>query len=103
MLAVSIPASELEMSAEDEADYTRFKKLLDRVGKPVVISSEGEVSEIIRRRLFEWYGVPKEAKQTIAEYADWVVDPVRGRDTVTLQTCTFPDLLNRLIVRADRV
>ena len=35
--------------------------------------------------------------------ADWVVDPVRGRDTVTLQTCTFPDLLNRLIVRADRV
>ena len=35
--------------------------------------------------------------------ADWVVDPVRGRDTVTLQTCTFPDLLNRLVVRADRV
>ena len=35
--------------------------------------------------------------------AEWVVDPVRGRDTVTLQTCTFPDLLNRLIVRADRV
>jgi sortase A len=34
--------------------------------------------------------------------ADWVVDPVRGRDIVTLQTCTFPDLLNRLIVRADR-
>jgi sortase A len=33
--------------------------------------------------------------------ADWVVDPVRGRDMVTLQTCTFPDLLNRLIVRAD--
>ena len=35
--------------------------------------------------------------------ADWVVDPVRGRDMVTLQTCTFPDLLNWLIVRADRV
>ena len=34
--------------------------------------------------------------------ADWVVDPVWGRDMVTLQTCTFPDLLNRLIVRADR-
>jgi sortase A len=35
--------------------------------------------------------------------ADWVVDPVRRRDMVTLQTCTFPDLLNRLVVRADRV
>ena len=34
--------------------------------------------------------------------ADWVVDPVRGRDMVTLQTCTFSDLLNGLIVRADR-
>ena len=34
--------------------------------------------------------------------ADWAVDPVVGRDMVTLQTCTFPDLLNRLIVRADR-
>ena len=35
--------------------------------------------------------------------ADWAVQPVRGRDMVTLQTCTFPDLKNRLIVRADRV
>jgi sortase A len=34
--------------------------------------------------------------------ADWVVDPVRNRDMVTLQTCTFPNFENRLIVRADR-
>lgn len=34
--------------------------------------------------------------------ADWAVDPVRGRDMITLQTCTFPDLVNRLVVRADR-
>jgi sortase A len=34
--------------------------------------------------------------------ADWAVDPVKDRDMVTLQTCTFPDLVNRLIVRADR-
>ena len=34
---------------------------------------------------------------------DWVVDPVRGRDMVTLQTCTLPDLQRRIIVRADRV
>jgi sortase (surface protein transpeptidase) len=35
--------------------------------------------------------------------AEWAVDPVRGRDMVTLQTCILPDLVNRLIVRADRV
>jgi hypothetical protein len=37
VLAVSIPASELEMSADDQSDYERFKKLLDRVGKAVII------------------------------------------------------------------
>ncbi len=36
VLAVSILASELEMSAEDQSDYERFKKLLDRVGKAVM-------------------------------------------------------------------
>ena len=35
--------------------------------------------------------------------ADWAMQPVRGRDMVTLQTCTMPDFKNRLIVRADRV
>ena len=33
VLAVSIPASELEMTVEDQSEYSRFKKLLDRVGK----------------------------------------------------------------------
>ena len=33
VLAVSIPASELEMSTEDQTDFTRFKKLLDRAGQ----------------------------------------------------------------------
>ena len=74
VLAVSIPASEMEMNAEDEADFTRFKKLLDRLGKAIIMSAEAETSEIIRRRLFEWYGLPDEAKKTVAEYADWIGD-----------------------------
>lgn len=74
VLAVSIPASELEMSDEDEADYTRYKKVLDRLGKPVIMSSEGETSEIIRRRIFEWGGLPDEARKAASEYADWVLE-----------------------------
>jgi len=54
VLVASIPASELEMTAEDLSDYDRFKKMLDRLGKPVVMSAEAETSEIIPRRLFEW-------------------------------------------------
>jgi sortase A len=36
--------------------------------------------------------------------ADWVIDPVRDRDMVTLQTCTYNTFFsNRIVVRADRV
>ncbi|MBI4706258.1 MAG: ATP-binding protein [Deltaproteobacteria bacterium] len=72
VLAVSIPASELEMTAEDQSDFERFKKLLDRVGKAIMMSAEAETSEIIRRRLFEWEGLPHDAKATVREYADWL-------------------------------
>jgi hypothetical protein len=74
VLVVSIPASELEYTSEDEADEQRFKKMLDRVGKPIMMSAEAETSEIIRRRLFEWGGLPSEARPTIAEYADWMLE-----------------------------
>jgi predicted AAA+ superfamily ATPase len=70
VLAVSIPASELEMTAEDQADYTRFKKMLDRLGKAIVMSAEAETSEIIRRRLFDWGGIPDEGRKVAAEYAN---------------------------------
>lgn len=33
----------------------------------------------------------------------WVMGQVRGRDMLTLQTCTGPDFQQRLIVRADRI
>ncbi len=84
VLAVSIPASEMEMTAEDQSDYERFKKMLDRLGKAIVMSAEAEASEIIRRRLFEWderaitgegkVMLPKDALETCNEYGDWVVD-----------------------------
>lgn len=83
-LIASIPASELEMTAEDRSDYERFKKLLDRVGKAVIMSAESETSEIIRRRLFEWdprhvdgngkIMLTTDAVSTCNEYADWLND-----------------------------
>src|SRR5207244_4341963 len=72
------------MSADDQSDFERFKKVLDRLGKAIVMSSDAEISEIIRRRLFEWderavtsegkVMLPKEALATCVEYADWVVE-----------------------------
>src|SRR5260370_23587725 len=72
VLAVSLPSVVDEMTPEDEADFQRFEKLLDRLGKAMIMSAESETSEIIRRRLFEWGGMPYAPKKTPAEYADWV-------------------------------
>jgi predicted AAA+ superfamily ATPase len=48
--------------------------MLDRVGKAVILAVEKEISEIIRRRLFEWGGLPEDGKRTCSKYAEWVVD-----------------------------
>jgi hypothetical protein len=72
VFAVAIPASELEMTEEDHQDYERFKKMLDRLGKAMFMAKEKETTEIIRRRLFDWHGMPDEGKKTIAQYISWI-------------------------------
>lgn len=74
VLAASLPSLADEMTPEDEADFERFQKLLDRLGKAIVMSAEAETAEIIRRRLFEWGGLPDEARKTAGEYADWILE-----------------------------
>lgn len=82
VLAVSVPASEMEMTAEDVADYDRLTKMLDRVGKALTMTAGAETSEIVRRRLFEWDTralnaegrvlLPKDALDVCHEYGRWV-------------------------------
>ncbi|MCG2720478.1 MAG: DUF499 domain-containing protein [Thermodesulfovibrionales bacterium] len=84
VLVVSIPASELSYTDKDEADQQRFKNMLDRLGKAVLMSAEAETSEIIRRRLFEWdpRAVGQNGKVLLTtdaiavcrEYAEWTAD-----------------------------
>lgn len=82
VVAVAIPFSETEMTAEDWEDYRRLTKVLDRLGKPVLLSAEADIPEIIRRRLFEWNEraldaegrvlLPRDAVETCQAYAGWV-------------------------------
>lgn len=74
VLAVSIPSLADEMTPEDESDFDRVDKLLDRLGKAMVMSAETETSEIIRRRLFEWGGLPEEGRKVATEYGDWLLE-----------------------------
>ena len=74
VLCVSIPASELEMNPDDVRDHAALKKLLDRVGKAIMMSAGTEIAEIIRRRLFEWWGMPEDGRKTARAYAEWAVE-----------------------------
>ena len=75
VVCVSIPASEdLEMSPEDVRDFQSLKKMLDRLGKAIMMSADAEIAEIIRRRLFEWDLFDVEAGKVATAYADWAVD-----------------------------
>lgn len=95
VVCVSIPASEdLEMSPEDIRDFQSLKKLLDRLGKAIMMSADTEVAEIIRRRLFEWGGLGDDARKTAAAYADWAIEHGQELSGVTpdqahdlFQTC----------------
>lgn len=85
-VVVSIPASDLEYTADDIADENRFKKMLDRVGKAIMMSADTEMAEIIRRRLFEWHGANEDVKRTATAYAEWSVEhsqELAGIDTDT--------------------
>ena len=72
VVVVSIPKSVDEMTSDDEALYQKVQKLLDRLGKAMLLSAEGDICEIIRRRLFDWEGFPQEAEPVVAAYAEWV-------------------------------
>ena len=98
VVCVSIPASELEMTAEDQKDYDSYKKLLDRKGKAISMSSEIEITEIIRRRLFESYGhgTNQDALRTISAYSEWAkehamqIGGLGGDNTYDLFKACYP-------------
>lgn len=88
-VVVSIPASDLEYTAEDTADEARFKKMLDRLGKAILMSAGSDMAEIIRRRLFEWHGMPDKGRKTAAAYAAWAVE--HGQELAGIDADTAND------------
>jgi hypothetical protein len=103
VVVASIPASDLEYTAEDTADEARFKKMLDRLGKAIIMSADTDIGEIIRRRLFEWGGLPDEGRRTVAAYAEWAaehakeltgIDPDTAREVFAASYPFHPSVLS---------
>ncbi len=54
VVAIALPKSAEEMTADDEQDYRTLNHMLDRLSRSIILSTETDAAEIIRRRLFTW-------------------------------------------------
>ena len=68
---ISLPRSQVEMTAWDQEWQDRITKVVRRVAQDLIANDESEISEVVRRRLFEDLG-PDGTRQRVAKaYADW--------------------------------
>jgi predicted AAA+ superfamily ATPase len=49
----------------------KITKVVRRVAKDLIANDEAEISEVVRRRLFETLGPEKHRRQVATIYADW--------------------------------
>jgi hypothetical protein len=68
---ISLPRSQVEMTDWDLQWQDKIVKVVGAVAKPLLVNDEGEISEVIRRRLFEELGSERTRKNVAKAYADW--------------------------------
>jgi hypothetical protein len=68
---ISLPRSQVEMTDWDIQWQDRITKVVRRVAKDLIANDETEISEVIRRRLFENIGNEKIRKGIAKAYSDW--------------------------------
>jgi hypothetical protein len=67
----SLPKSQVEMTDWDMQWQERITKVVGAVAKPLLVNDEAEISEVIRRRLFEDLGSERTRKNVAKTYSDW--------------------------------
>jgi hypothetical protein len=67
----SLPRSEVEMTDWDQQWQGKIVKIVGAVAKPLLVTDESEISEVIRRRLFEDLGSDRTRRNVAKTYADW--------------------------------
>jgi predicted AAA+ superfamily ATPase len=68
---ISLPRSQVEMTDWDFQWQERITKVVRRVAKDLIANDESEISEVIRRRLFEDIGNERTRKNVAKAFADW--------------------------------
>ena len=68
---ISLPRSQVEMTASDQEWQDKISKVVRRVAKDLIANDETEISEVVRRRLFQNLGSEKIRKNVAKAYGDW--------------------------------
>ena len=68
---ISLPRSQIEMTDWDHQWQERITKVVRRVARDLIANDESEISEVVRRRLFEDLGSVRIRKKISKTYADW--------------------------------
>ena len=68
---ISLPRSQVEMTDWDQQWQERITKVVRRVARDLIVNDESEISEVVRRRLFEDIGKERIRRKVAKTYADW--------------------------------
>ena len=68
---ISLPRSQVEMTEWDQEWQDRITKVVRRVARDLIANDESEISEVVRRRLFEDLGSERVRMNVARTYADW--------------------------------
>ena len=68
---ISLPRSQVEMTEWDQEWQERLTKIVRRVARDLIANDESEISEVVRRRLFEDLGSKPVRRKVAKAYADW--------------------------------
>jgi hypothetical protein len=68
---ISLPRSQVEMTDWDTEWQERISKVVRRVAKDLIANDETEISEVVRRRLFQDLGSEKIRKNVAKAFGDW--------------------------------
>ena len=71
---VSLPQSKPEMSDWDLRWQDLITHEVTRVARQLIVNDESEISEVVRRRLFENLGSERTRKSVAKAYADWAFE-----------------------------
>ena len=92
-VVLSLPKSAVEMTPYEHEWQDRITKIVKRVARDLIANDESEVSEVVRRRLFEDLGPERTRAQVAKTYADWCFE--RRAELPPQWTAVDPTLTER--------